>query len=264
MLDARSWALADVKRKVMVKHNWQVHQLRATVFPAERMDPTQPSALWEQLCGVSPDTDQLVRSQELRRQVGPYGDGGILEMRLQPLRIDWQLSAQIQPGSGLPNIGRYETAIPAFANKVRKWLDESALTFVRLAFAPHLIMPVATREDGYAQIMDLVPSLNLETDSEVSDLLFQINHPRQSKVVVDRCLNCVQKWAVAALQGFELAAGGDPGMRPISVEHFCQLELDVNTTPATPPKPLDSDKVPSIFDEIVSVADKIAARGERA
>lgn len=247
-----------------MKHDWQVHQLRVTAFPAERMDPTKPSALWEALCGAPPDTDQYVRSQELRRQVGPYGDGAILEMRLLPPRIDWQLSPQPQPGDGLPNLGSYEAVIPAFASKVRKWLEGSSLTFVRLAFAPQLFMPVAGRQEGYDQIMVLVPSLKLETNADVSDLLLQINYPRPSMTDEELRLNAIQKWGVMAVQGFELTGGGGPGLRPIGMEHFCQLELDINTVPASPPKPLDSDKLPSIFDELVNVADKIAAQGERA
>jgi hypothetical protein len=70
----------------------------------------------------------------------------------------------------LPNLGTYEAVIPAFASKVRKWLEGSSLTFVRLAFAPQLFMPVAGRQEGYDQIMVLVPSLKLESNAEVSEL----------------------------------------------------------------------------------------------
>jgi hypothetical protein len=248
----------------MVKHDWQVHQVRATAFPTERMDPTEASTLWEQLSGSAPDTDQFVRSQGLRRQVGLYDDGAILEVRLQPPRIDWQLTPQLQPGGSLPSLGTYESVIPLFASKVRKWLDGTPLTFLRLAFAPHLFTPVASRQEGYQHIADLVPSLRLQSNAEVSDLLFQINHPRPSKAVADLRLNAVQKWAVAAVQGFELAVGESSVAHPVSMDHFCQLEMDINTAPTSPPRTLDSDNVPSIFDELVSVADKIAARGERA
>ena len=67
---------------------------------------------------------------------------------------------------------------------VAPWLEGVAPPVNRLALGAILISPVPNRRAGLAALAQLVPSLNINPDDDVSDLLFQINRPEPRPLLI--------------------------------------------------------------------------------
>jgi hypothetical protein len=193
-----------------------------------------------------------------------------LILALQPGRIDWHLTAkqaEEEPDSlGGLSLLKPE-AIAKFQDLISRWMQlESYPPLIRLALGQVLLQPVETREAGYLQLRNYLPSVDLKPES--TDFLYQINRPRQSTAVPSLRINRLCKWSVirASKISFTLSAAQTeptPLSRLVDSQQACRVELDINTVPEHQSK-FDSATSISVFDELALLAKEIAEKGDVA
>lgn len=244
---------------------WNTQVARLTAFPLTRFDVAHFANIWAEIAGSPPEGDEARPREGSRRQWGTLADGRILEIVVQPARLDWHLAAAVTSDSSPPQLhaGAMPVVTEAFVGSVKGWLTQLAHPISRLGYGTIVISPVASREDGYSALNDLVPSLNLNLSSGFSDLLFQINRPRQQADLGNIAINRLMKWSVARIQTFALTAGGFAVNKlPPVEETFLRLELDINTVPPEVPEALAASELFPIFQKCVDLANEIAECGE--
>ncbi|MGH7146629.1 MAG: hypothetical protein ACREIJ_01840 [Nitrospiraceae bacterium] len=249
--------------------NWQVELTRVTGFygqlPPEKNK--EWNSWWNDLVGVPPENSSFKQRDNVSQHEGPF-NGGVLILALRPGRIDWLLTpkqAEEEPDgpSGLPFLK--PEAIAKFQDLIARWMQlESYPTLIRLALGQALLQPMESREAGYLNLRNYLPSIDLKPES--TDFLYQINRPRQSKVVPDLRINRLSKWSViyAGKASFSLSTG-QKEMVPLpgsfEGEHACRVEFDINTVPEHKIE-FNRDTSSSVFRELASLAKEIAEKGD--
>ncbi|OQW33249.1 MAG: hypothetical protein A4E20_13120 [Nitrospira sp. SG-bin2] len=219
--------------------------------------------------GVPPENSLFRQRDSFSQLEGPF-NGGVLILALQPGRIDWHLTAkqaEEEPDSlGGLSLLKPE-AIAKFQDLISRWMQlESYPPLIRLALGQVLLQPVETREAGYLQLRNYLPSVDLKPES--TDFLYQINRPRQSTAVPSLRINRLCKWSVirASKISFTLSAAQTeptPLSRLVDSQQACRVELDINTVPEHQSK-FDSATSISVFDELALLAKEIAEKGDVA
>lgn len=242
--------------------NWQVESLRLTAFLAPGA-PTGERDWWQVVVGEVPEVRTSNPRLGASREQGTF-QGGTLTLSVEPQRVDWHLSAQVENpaelSDRLPSIGVLPTAVEAFVPLARRWL-EMAPALGRVAYGAVLLQPVVGREEAYALISRQVPGLRLDTP-ECSDLLYQINRPRISRVLPGLGLNRLSKWGAPQLtltQVMLSPAGSALSTHPIRV--VARLELDINTA-ADNREILPHADLGALVDELVGLGAEIAREGD--
>jgi hypothetical protein len=242
--------------------DWAAHQVRFTLFTTEPLRPAEPSSYWEALVGSPPEVDEYIRTQNLRRQAGPY-DSGVLELALQAGRIDWFLSPGPAGPGEFPTLGAPKSTIESLLKQITKWLSNSSLEYNRVALGPVLLLAVADLIGGYRVILELVRSIKIDVDNEdISDLFFQINRPIKSKKLEGLIFNRLMKWSVLSTRLFQISSVEESPLT-FPGRFFCRLELDVNTKPK-PDAVFKQADIQPILEEALVLVEEIAARGEMA
>ena len=102
---------------------WLAEMLRATIFLPSG---TPPTLQWANVVGVQPEQILNRSAEGLVQEVGPFGSGA-LSGTARPGRIDWLYHPVIQAPNpsrpAFPNVGAFETALPAFLSTVDKWFS---------------------------------------------------------------------------------------------------------------------------------------------
>lgn len=237
---------------------WQVQVLRLTAFPVAEL-PIEENSWWIDLVKEPPETRTIRLRYASLREEGSYA-GGKLSLKVDPQRVDWLL----EPIEGteedpLPMIGVFPEVLSRFEDLAIRWLkSDSCLPIQRLAFGAVLLQPVKSREAGYRELSQYLP---FEVDAEnSSDLLYQINRPRDSHVGIEELkINRISKWSVSAMQ---LLRFSPPRVGAAKLGNFaCRLELDINTA-AEFQGELSHKKLADIFRELVKLGEEIAAEGD--
>jgi hypothetical protein len=242
---------------------WQVQELRATVFPLTP-PPLTGQTRWQELVGGAPDVVTVNHKTGQQREEGCF-EGGKLSLTLQPDRIDWRLEADPQVlAPGLDLIGPLSKVLPPFRELVHRWLQLDSVPGVqRLAFGATVLQPTASREEGYRLVAPYLPAVEIDPEGS-TDLLFQINRPRISQSgPAGLKLNRLSHWSVLLTQLVEFMVG--PQRRAITQSdgHFAaRLHLDVNTA-ADFSGVLERTILETLFDELVELAEEIAREGDR-
>jgi hypothetical protein len=124
-----------------------------------------------------------------------------------------------------------------------------------------LLRPVEDEKAGYRQLSTFLP---FELDPDSSDFSYQINRPRPSQALDDLEINRLCKWSVARIRSLRLTLGsGSPIAEAVDVLTACRLEFDVNTSPKWGQKPLPSEALPALLDELHHLGQEIATEGDK-
>jgi hypothetical protein len=119
------------------------------------------------------------------------------------------------------------------------------------------------RASAYRFLEELVPSVKIEPE-DTSDLLYQINRPRLSRVLNVR-LNRLMKWSAMFFGRTQLLQVTpeivQPG--PVFGRQYASLDNDVNT-PAEHLEPLARGQLGAIYDELAELAWENLEAGEKA
>jgi hypothetical protein len=240
--------------------DWGVETIRVTGFPISTS--TGDTEWWGKLISESPETKISRPKEGIYRDEGPF-ENGKLVLSVQPMRIDWLYTVNIQESEVLPVLGSFHVVQDHFLDIVRRWL-KICNPIKRLAFGVILVHPVASREEGYKAISHYLPNVQLDVVNS-SDFLYQINRPRISQTSdVPIIINRLSKWLVAKVQRLHIdlsvAEKVSPSILPYEGLHACRLELDINTSPEVDQLP--GEKMVPLFDELVSLAREIAEKGD--
>lgn len=244
---------------------WHVLTLRATAFVAPDA-PTAPSDWWGQLVGLPPEIVISRPKLGQHQQDGSF-EGRKLTLQIQPERIDWTfMPADVQSPEeleeGLPSAGSLSDALGPFHKLVLAWLP-LAPPVTRLAFGAILFQPAENRRAGYAQIAGYIPSVKLDPDGS-SDFLYQINRPRDSVSGIGGLrINRLTKWSVMLFERVrvEFKRPGVVAAGSLAMRSACRLELDINTSPEFS-GPLPHERLQSLFEELLTLGQEIAAKGD--
>lgn len=243
--------------------DWQVHSLRTSAFLTSLLSLDTETSWWEQAVGEPPETKLSRPKQGLQQQEGPFA-GGQIGLVLQPNRVDWHFTAEIMSGflKGAETVQTFPETLRAFSVLVAKWLEMGSLPPIgRLAFGAVLLLPVADRNQGYRQLSDYLSYVRVPEGEEATDLLYQINRPRKSISGPSSLqVNRLSKWSVARLRLRDL----DPRSvsDPLQEKYFCQLELDINTSPEWREE-LSRPYLIPVFEELIRLGEEIAQEGDQ-
>ena len=248
--------------------SWRAQLFRATAYTTKNYG-VEASKWWDNVVGEPPESKTEKLKESILSLEGPCGPYRLL-LNCTLHRIDWILAGELkldQEMPEIPNLGDYTVVLKFFSDRLSPWFN-SAPPVLRLAFGPVLVIPVDDKVSGYKAIQRYLPSLKLDAEAS-SDLLYQINRPRQSNVVTDLTINRLQKWSVARLQRFAMSAEVGLQLQLLQAATYepafngCRLELDINTS-ADVTEPLPAKSVRPLYEELVHLATEITDRGDIA
>jgi hypothetical protein len=238
--------------------------LRLTAFlhPDER--PTEP-AWWSEVTGTQPE-------QRISKPArGELQDSGLigtatLSVSLQPGRVDWFISpGPFEPTVDLVvainSVGPFPEQFREFTSMMGRWLPAAPRIF-RMAFGAVVLEQAASKEAGYRKLGEYLRDVTIDaTGSE--DLLYQINRPRQSRVIPGLRLNRLSKWSVAYFQRLRVGLAASPAAQPQLGDrvYACRTELDIST-PAELSDVLPSGNLSELFTELSELGVEIVNRGD--
>lgn len=244
--------------------SWRVELMRLTAFmPAINISETDK--WWETVVGEPPDSKTSRLKGATQTLEGHLGVGKLL-LNVDVNRVDWLTVPDVSVDQEIkepPNIGVYTEVVDLFSSKMIRWLQFKPST-VRLAWGATLTLPVEDRESGYKRLINYLPMLKIDPVGS-SELLYQINRPRQSKTFTSLVINRLQKWSVMKIQRLNLQMPSAQGQQMVgSVTpgfDACRLELDINSS-GDRSELLATDKLESLYTELVGMGEEIASHGD--
>lgn len=243
---------------------WQTSTLRLTAFlgPTARVSD---NTWWSDLIGKPPESRTVRPQKGEQNDEGPF-EQGVLALNVNPARIDWLFMPKVDPEKFegmMPTIGSFPDAVDLFLKLMQRWLTPPMCPPIqRLAFGAILLQPTANRASGYALLDGFLPALDVDPHKS-SDLLYQINRPRQSTCGVrDLLINRVSKWSVMSIQFVGIPVITLPVTTKLGPESFaCHAEFDINTDKDFQIE-LPKEQLAIIFQELVDLGKELARSGE--
>ena len=250
----------ESQNKPRKETDWQAESVRATAFPSPGSLSIDSSNWWETIVGEPPENRVAQPKVGVLQEQGHFSNG-MLTLISQPARIDWLFT---QPNPDEVNWS-LEDCTEVFQPMISRWLV-AAPSLQRLAFGAVLRLPVSDRKEGYEALSRFLHNVKLDPAGS-TEFLFQINRPRQSKIVEGLSINRLSKWSVALLQQVTYSVQ-PPQTAPFQImsqeeNAFCRVELDINTMPDVDGE-LATEVLPQIFDELVLLGKEIASAGDIA
>jgi len=242
---------------------WLIEAIRLTSFPGQPISPNGQS-WWSDVIGSAPDRKLIQpKSGELIEE-GQFASGRLI-LRLTQPKIDWTLVPlpDKQSEEMPPTIGNYPEMWQSFLPVTKAWVNLPNLPPIkRIAFGSVLLKPVETPKDGYTILSGLLHSIKLDPDAMV-DFFYQINRPRVSASgVPDLAINRLSKWGVVGFQDSLISIGPEGIIQKLGPERYIvRIELDINTSQKYQ-KDLEQKVLPSIIDELLSMAHELVDRGD--
>jgi hypothetical protein len=241
---------------------WQAGQFRLTLFATPEATPLHPEGWWEAVTGETPERI------ETRPKVGQHLEDGFflegqLTLSVAANRIDWVVEPVIDLDKKLedmPAIGPFVPVRDAFMERILTWIPVAPSCF-RLAFGGRLLLPLSSREEGYHLLAAYLPFAPDPAHS--SDLRYEINRHRPSRVQPGLILNRLQAWSVPRFQTAMSPAGPRFAVtKVIGPERFAiSLEPDVNTD-ADFVEALPRERTADLVKELVDLAGELASEGD--
>ena len=236
--------------------NWQVESLRVTAFPVNTSE-VSAKAIWETCTDREPDETRIQRDGTETREVGH--SSGRLFLVKQTDRLHWRYQVQQEEGEDPPDypiIGSLESELSVIVELAKTWIvSESMIPITRLAFAAVLLYPVESAEYGYEVLQTHLPTVN---HKNIKDLNFQVNRPRESKVVGGISINRLARWSVAR---FRFVSTNLHVISSEDEKSACRLEFDVNSS-AQQTDAIAPDSLPNFVDELVSIGLELSEKGD--
>jgi hypothetical protein len=232
---------------------WRVGDLRLTAFPS-LVAPLQGHSekSWEDLLGKRPDVSR--KSESEVEESGPFVAGAVLSYQRSSRVIQWMVARPPDSGKLQTLLMDPQVLVP-FKELMCRWLGDGP-PLLRLAFGAALYLPVKDRPEAYRRLEEFL-HLGLKYSDEEGDFVYQYNRRRPSRSVPEVKVNRLSKWTWVPLG--EVRA--EDGVLVFPEESACLLEVDVNTVPEFSGI-LPHDRYVPLFEELVSLAVEIAARGD--
>lgn len=239
------------------QETWKAETLRLTLFT--NIGEWQDHLNWQSVAGSLPDNRNTNVKQGITEEIGEV-DGNIMVLKFEPGRINLQfvtrMPSELDSLTEVPSMGLYIDAVKSFfrcsevlLNLVR---ELPSFEVYRMAIGSVVLMPVATREEGYILLDGLLPFVQLDPDS--SDFNYSINRRRKSSVFPDLEINRLSKWQV---RHFYFVV---PGVKEISF-YAPRIELDINSVPVDGNK-IDSGSYHDLLAEFRFMAEEILVNGD--
>ena len=243
---------------------WQSSTLRLTAFlgPTARVSE---NTWWADLIGKPPESRTIRQQKCEQNDQGPF-EQGTIALNVNPARVDWLFLPKVDPETfegNMPTVGSFPEVVDLFLKLMQRWLTPPMCPLIqRLAFGAILHQPTDRRPSGYALLNGYLPAVDVDPQNS-SDLLYQINRPRQSKCGIKNLLiNRVSKWSVASMQLIGIPADQAPSTKMLGPESFaCHVELDINTDKEFQ-NDLPREQLSIIFQELVDLGKEIARDGD--
>lgn len=241
---------------------WRASLLRFTGFFAAPSDEDL-SSWWNRIASTGPDEETKNLREGRTTLVGNVREGQ-LTLTKTPERVDLLLEAAKDDSASLiRTIDAVGGAFSSFHSLCQRLLIAPDFSILkRMAFGPVLFFSTSSKEDAYA-LMSRLTGIPLEAATQ-SDVMFQINKPRPSRIDESGLLvNRLTKWSavVFMLQRFEFQ-GTSPIVSPMNrpaVENACKLECDINTA-----ADYSGALNPENFTELMEIAQTVTEKGEEA
>ena len=242
--------------------DWDVESLRMSIFCPANTRPSERAGLWEKVTGEQPSSIDSRPREGVTREAGVVGGNNLL-LVTQVGRLDWLLQPVAVPNQQAPvllNLKDVGSARPIFQKAFYYSLETFGLA-LRLAFAPVLIKDVASVPLGFGQLSVFLPRLDLAS-LNTADFIYRVNRRRRSLSVRHAEINRIAKWSMEEVGAVSLRVTpfGRPDFRDTGTAFVRKLELDVNTTPET--SAMSKDKISSLLDEMITIAEELATEGD--
>lgn len=241
--------------------DWLLESIRVTAFPSADAEVVADN-WWRDLLGEEPETQIAKRTRAVRQEQGSFR-GGILNLKLEPARIDWRLSPAPlaeEPPEEFLSVGTFMECASPFVNLMERWLPMSPQVD-RLALGMILLLPVVGHHEGYLTLNAYLPSLQVHPAS--SDLLYRINRPRLSRTGIETLwINRLMTWGVARLEVIEVTTPTRSRAVRSAPLFACRLELDINTSPSFQ-GPLPWERLAELVQEFYNLSLEIVQDGDQ-
>ena len=125
-----------------------------------------------------------------------------------------------------------------------------------------MTIEVEDADSGFKTIEEYTPLSDLHSPA-VTDLLYQVNRPRESQVVPDMQINRLTKWSVIRYGVMSIVIGpAEQEIESSSAALAARLEMDINTAAVAI---VQSDRIGltnMIFGELMRLGAEIAREGD--
>lgn len=241
--------------------DWNIHHLRLTAFLMSPVDVSNIS-WWEDTIDTE-STGVKITSKPLpiREEEGLVGDL-ILLLKVELTRVDWILSSSNKQGMDeFPKLGDTDQAFDAFLGVSNKWFENKQLPKIkRLAFGSRFQREVEARSNGYDELDNYLHFNDLDTKNS-SEFLYQINRPRQSKIIKERYINRLSKWHVVNAKIMAMDTSGTLQASIAADIYATTLDLDLSSD-AENNSELPKNKLSKLFEELITLGKEIGEEGD--
>jgi len=235
---------------------WKTLETSIALFPCSR--PFNPEEPWlKEATGRDPEARSFARASST---ASVQIDGRALVCEITPLRSQWTVR-QVQSSGFVTAEGLFTGDFPApvdsFIELVGSWL-RNRNDIRRIGLSIHLMRPMEDRNATYDELRRLIPSLKIGPDWE--DLQLRLNRKSPSEEF-GFSFNALRTWSSVVLSPVDVARAIASGQSSqLKGEHFCSLELDINT-PNERTEPLQQEAMPQMLIEMLRIAERIASEG---
>jgi hypothetical protein len=214
----------------------QLHlaQLRLTAFYTD-LDILKNPTWWRDVVGSEPESRTVRPSANELQESGLIDDKSyLLSVRLN--RVDWLVIPTLPTEENvLPErwIGSFADTVPSFSVLMERWLAIAPPGISRLAVGIVADRSATSKIEAYEKLAELLPALKIDVTGS-SELLYQINRPKVSKVINGLTINRLAKWSSSAFMPIQLVlnAGVQQSTPLASSNAFvARTEADINTGP---------------------------------
>jgi len=184
---------------------WQAQSVRLTAFPVKPEIELQQS-WWKELFGQDPDNVTSQPKQLARLEEGSL-DSGLMVLKIQPGRINWQYGARLDVAEALkqiPTVSNFPDILQLFTPLIEKWFAICP-GLERMAFGAVLLQHVEGLPEGYKVLGEYLRDVRV--DPQTSDFGYQINKRRECISGIQGLqINRLMNWSVVGMK-LELVAG---------------------------------------------------------
>lgn len=233
---------------------WQLEAIRLVFLSNTPIGAAQKN-WWQMAIGSPPSAISTRPAQMEHQEVGNFEDAE-LAMANRFNHVEWMLRSQPSPpvSGKLPSLGSGDGALHRIDEPMLRWVQESGLTFQRLAFCPIFFRPADNLVEATQVAARYFPGFN---GAEVEDLGGQFNIPKQSEALPDVRINRILKIATGQVQTFTIG----PSPIPVVESKFVtRVELDFNTA-FQRSEPIPIDVFPALLAELQREAVKAVSEG---
>jgi len=245
---------------------WAALNLRVSLF-FNAQDLKSPEPLWQKLFKNHPQNQVTKPSEFSLTEQGTFkcsanvdDPDAMLQIASNPQRADFLVSSIIDAATfsegTFPTIGQYASNTQKFVDAAKAWANLQDREIGRVAYGAILALVVENRAKAYQALNDLLPSVEVANDENVTDFSYTINRRRKSAVMSDCLINRLSTWR--SMQQHILIKFPNDSQKK-SEKNFVFLELDINTHAMDH---LKIEKASELIDELQSLAIEIAEHGE--